>query len=48
MSLARCQINLIDVHFHLQRSLEIFEKKSASKTLIQKGINNILATFQQC
>ena len=37
MSLAGCQINLIDVNFHLQKSLEIFDKKSAAKNLIQKG-----------
>jgi hypothetical protein len=27
MSLAGCQINPIDVNFHLQKGLEIFEKK---------------------
>ena len=37
MSLAGCQINLIDVNFHLQKSLEIFDKISADKNLIQKG-----------
>ena len=37
MSLAECQINLIDVNFHLQKSLEIFNKNSAAKNLIQKG-----------
>ena len=26
-----CQINLIDVNFHLQKSLEIFDKNSADK-----------------
>ena len=31
MSLAGCQINLIDVNFHLQQSLEIFDKNSAEK-----------------
>jgi hypothetical protein len=31
MSWAGCQNNLIDVNFHLQKSLEIFEKKSADK-----------------
>ena len=29
MSLAGCQINLIDVNFHRQKSLEIFETNSA-------------------
>ena len=37
MSLAGCQINQIDVNFHLQKSLEIFDKNSADKNLIQKG-----------
>ena len=37
MSLAGCQINPIDVNFHLQIFLEIFDKNSASKHLIQKG-----------
>ena len=36
MTLARCQINPIDVNFHLQRSLESFDKNSAAKNLIQK------------
>ena len=31
MSLAGCQINLIDVNFHLQKSLEIFDENSADK-----------------
>ena len=31
MSLAGSQINPIDVNFHLQKSLEIFDKKSADK-----------------
>ena len=31
MSLAGCQINPIDVNFHLQKSLEIFGTKSADK-----------------
>ena len=35
MSLAACQINPIDTNFHLQKSLEIFDKNSADK--IQKG-----------
>ena len=37
MSLAGCQINPIDVNFQLQESLEIFDKNSANKNLIQKG-----------
>ena len=36
MSLAMCQINPIDVNFHLQKSLEIFDKNSAEQNLIQK------------
>ena len=31
MSSAGCQINLIDVNFHLQKNLEIFDKHSADK-----------------
>ena len=31
MSLAGCQINPIDVNFHLQKSLEVFDKNSADK-----------------
>ena len=31
MSLAGYQINPIDVNFHLQKSLEIFDKNSADK-----------------
>ena len=37
MSLAGFRINPIDVNFHLQKSLEIFDKDSADKNLIQKG-----------
>ena len=37
MCLAKYQINPIDVNFHLQKSLEIFDKYSAVKNLIQKG-----------
>ena len=36
MSLAGCQINPIDVNFHLQKSLEIFEKNSADKIWSKK------------
>ena len=31
MSLSLCQINPIDVNFHLQKSLEIFDKNSGYK-----------------
>ena len=37
MSLAGCQINWIDVNFHLQKSLEIFDKNSADKIWSKKG-----------
>ena len=37
MSSSGCQINPIDVNFHLQKSLEIFDKNSSAKNLIQKG-----------
>ena len=36
MSLAGCQINPIDVNFHLQKSLEIFDKNSADKIQSKK------------
>ena len=36
MSLAGCQINTIDVNFHLQKSLEIFDINSADKIQSQK------------
>ena len=32
-----CQINPIDVNFHLQKSFEFFDKNSATKNLVQKG-----------
>jgi hypothetical protein len=40
MSLAGCQINPIDVNFHLQKSLEKFDKNSADKiqSMKDKGI----------
>ena len=40
MSFAGCQINQIDVNFHLQKSLEIFDKNSAGKiqSKMDKGI----------
>ena len=37
MSLAGCQIISIDLNFHLQKCLGIFDKDSADKNLIQKG-----------
>ena len=36
MSLAERQINTIDVNFHLQKSLEIFDKNSADKIWSKK------------
>ena len=44
MSSAGCQINSIDVNFHLQKSLEIFDKESADKNIIQKrqGVDSAL------
>ena len=36
MSLAGCQINLIDVNFQLQKRLEIFDKNSADKIWSKK------------
>ena len=36
MSLAGCQINPIDVNFHLQKSLEISDKNSADKLWSKK------------
>ena len=36
MSLSGCQINPIDVNFHLQKSLEILGKKSADKVWSKK------------
>ena len=36
MSLAGCEINPIDVNFHLQKSLEIVDKNSADKMLSKK------------
>ena len=44
MSLAGCQINPIDVNFHLQKSLEIFDKNSAVKIWSKKdkGVESAL------
>ena len=36
MSLAGCQINPIDANFHLQKSLEIFDKNLADKIWSKK------------
>ena len=36
MSLAECQINPIDVNFHLQKSWEIFDKNSVDKIWSKK------------
>ena len=36
MSLSGFQINLIDVNFHLQKSLEIFDKNSPDKIWSKK------------
>ena len=43
MSLTPCQINPIDVNFHLQNSLEIFDKNSADKIQSKKykGIKEV-------
>ena len=44
MSLTGCQINLIGVNFHLQKSLEIFEENSADKICSKKdkGVESAL------
>ena len=44
MSLAGCQINLIDVNFHLQKSLDISGKNSAGKIWSKKdkGVESAL------
>ena len=36
MSLAGCQIILIDLNFHLQKCLEIFDENSAEKICSKK------------
>ena len=38
MSLAGCQINPIDVNFHLQKCLEIFDKNSVDKIWSNKDM----------
>ena len=44
MSLAGRQINPIDVNFHIQKSLEIFDKYSVDKMWSKKdkGVENAL------
>ena len=43
MSLAWCQINAIDVNFHLQNSLDFFDKNSAVKIWSKKqGVESAL------
>ena len=44
MSLAGCQINPIDINFHLQKTLEIFDKNSADKIRFKKdkGVESAL------
>ena len=37
MKLAECQIIPIDLNFHLQKCLEIFDKNSADKIQSKKG-----------
>ena len=49
MSLAGCQINPIDVNFHLQNSLEIFDKNSADKIGSKKDkVWKVSTTFADC
>ena len=40
MSLAGCQITLINVYFHLQKSLEIFDTNTADKIQSQNYKGN--------
>ena len=44
MSLAERQINTIDVNFHLQKSLEFFDRNSADKIWSKKdkGVESAL------
>ena len=44
MSLSGCQIDLIDVNFHLQNSLKILDKKTADKIWSKKdkGVESAL------
>jgi hypothetical protein len=44
MSLAGCEINQIDVNFHLQKSLQIFDKNLAVKIWSKKdkGVESAL------
>ena len=60
MSLKGCQNNPIDVNFHLQKSLEIFDKNSADKIQSKKDkgikvlsltpirVNNCLIFEHEC
>ena len=56
MSLAGCQTNPIDANFHLQKSLEIFDKNLADKIWSKKEkeikvsplIKEILESFLFC
>ena len=41
ISLAGCQINPIDVNFHLQKNLEFFYKKSADKIWSKKDMGKV-------
>ena len=43
MNLEGCQIHPIDVNFHLPESLEIFDKNSSDKILIQKGVESTMS-----
>ena len=45
MSFAGCQINMIDVNFHLQKSLEIFNENSVDKIWSKKdkGVESALS-----
>ena len=45
MSLVGCQINTIDVNFNLQKSLDIFDKKSAYKILSKKDKEIKVSSF---
>ena len=45
MSLAECQNNPIDVNFHIQESLEIFDKNSADKFWSKKDKGGIVPSL---
>ena len=42
MNLAGCQINPNDVNFHLEKSLEIFDKNSADKKDTQIKLSSLM------